>query len=314
MNKSERLNDLMIYLNNKNYFNLKNIMERYKISKSTALRDIQSLEEIGMPIFSETGRNGRYGILKNRLLSPIVFTVDEMYALYFAMITLNAYESTPFHLSVETLKQKFETCISNDHINTIHKMEQILSFDVSRHHNSSPLLNDILRMAVEEKVCRITYNKRGSATDFCVQFIHISASYGQWYVTALNFINDKVQVFRCDKIITLDESTEHAPKPIRELTDLLADSFKYRDATDFEVEIQPKGVDLFHKEHYPSMKLYLEGKRYYIRGFYNKEEETFIANYFLNYTDNIVSIKPHKLKRLLQDKILALQLYYAGIE
>lgn len=39
-------------------------MQEYGISKSTAIRDIQSLEEIGMPIFSETGRNGRYGILK----------------------------------------------------------------------------------------------------------------------------------------------------------------------------------------------------------------------------------------------------------
>lgn len=112
MRKSTRLNDMMIFLNDKSFFNLKDIMQEYGISKSTAIRDIQSLEEIGMPIFSETGRNGRYGILKNRLLSPIIFTVDEMYALYFAMLTLNAYESTPFHLSIEKLKIKFETCLS----------------------------------------------------------------------------------------------------------------------------------------------------------------------------------------------------------
>ncbi len=105
MRKSTRLNDMMIFLSDKSFFNLKDIMQEYGISKSTAIRDIQSLEEIGMPIFSETGRNGRYGILKNRLLSPIIFTVDEMYALYFAMLTLNAYESTPFHLSIEKLKK-----------------------------------------------------------------------------------------------------------------------------------------------------------------------------------------------------------------
>lgn len=69
-------------------------MERYSISKSTALRDVQSLEEIGMPIYSKAGRNGYYGILPNRLLSPIVFTIDEVHALYFSMQTLNAYQST----------------------------------------------------------------------------------------------------------------------------------------------------------------------------------------------------------------------------
>ena len=52
MNKSERLHDMMIYLNNRNYFNLSDLMEKYNISKSTALRDIQSLENIGIPIFS----------------------------------------------------------------------------------------------------------------------------------------------------------------------------------------------------------------------------------------------------------------------
>jgi predicted DNA-binding transcriptional regulator YafY len=310
MRKSERINDMILYLNNKNYFNLKDIMERYGISKSTALRDIQSLEEIGMPIFSETGRNGRYGILKNRLLSPIIFTIEEMYALYFAMITLKAYESTPFHLSVSALKQKFETCISNEHINVIHKMEKILSLEVKKHHNSSPFLKDILKMAIEETVCKITYNKRGTEIQCTVQFFDISATYGQWYVTAFNFNTKKVQVFRCDKISSLCEDINYHSKPIDELTNLSATILKQDGATDFEVEISPKGVDLFYKEHYPSMQLYKEGQQYIIRGFYNIGEENFIANYFLNYTDNIISIKPQILKKLLQSKIFILKNYY----
>ncbi|EAD4976821.1 HTH domain-containing protein, partial [Listeria monocytogenes] len=58
MNKSERLNDMMLFLNDKNTFQLSDIMTKYDISRSTAIRDIKSLEEIGMPIYSERGRNG----------------------------------------------------------------------------------------------------------------------------------------------------------------------------------------------------------------------------------------------------------------
>lgn len=112
MKKSERLNDMMRYLNGREFFNLSNLMEKYNISKSTALRDVTSLEQLGMPIFAEHGRHGRYGILKNRLLSPIIFTIDEVYALYFAMLTLESYQSTPFHLSVNKLNEKFEHCLS----------------------------------------------------------------------------------------------------------------------------------------------------------------------------------------------------------
>lgn len=52
MKKSERLNDMMRYLNGREFFNLSDLMEKYNISKSTALRDISSLEQLGMPIYS----------------------------------------------------------------------------------------------------------------------------------------------------------------------------------------------------------------------------------------------------------------------
>ncbi len=314
MGKTERINDIMMYLKDKNYFNLKDIMDRYNISKSTALRDIRSLEEIGMPIFSEAGRNGRYGILNNRLLSPIIFTIDEMYALYFAMITLKAYESTPFHLSLSVLKQKFETCISKQHIEVLSKMEKILSLEVSKHYNSSPFLKEILKMAIDETIAKITYSRKGTEVHYTVQFFDISAIYGQWYVTAFNFNTNYVQVFRCDKIRALSEGKGYRAKSIDELSVLSAAVFKHEGATDFEVAISSKGVDLFYKEHYPSMKLHSEDKQYVIKGFYNIGEENFITNYFLKYTDNITSIKPKKLKKLLEDKISCLGSHYNRIE
>lgn len=310
MSKSERINDMMIYLSNKNFFHLKDIMNKYDISKSTALRDIQSLEEIGMPIYSEPGRNGHYGILENRLLSPIIFTVDEMYALYFSMLTLNAYESTPFHLSVETLKQKFELCLSKEHIYIIHKMEEILTLSSSKHPNSSPFLKDILQIAIEEKICEITYDKKGIEKNYYVQFFDISSSYNQWYSTGFNFETNKVQIFRCDKILSLSTNTTYPSKPMKDLKKQSSNIFKHDDAIDFEIGILPRGIDLFYKEHYPSMQLYFKEEQYFIRGFYNKGEESFIANYLINYADTIVSIKPKSLQNLILEKLTTLKEYY----
>ena len=50
--------------------------------------------------------------------------MDEVYALYFAMLTLEAYESTPFHLSVNQLNEKFENCLSNEQNKQIHRMKK----------------------------------------------------------------------------------------------------------------------------------------------------------------------------------------------
>lgn len=303
MNKSERLNDMMLFLNDKNLFNLIDVMDRYSISKSTALRDIQSLEQIGMPIYSQLGRNGYYGVLQNRLLSPIVFTIDEVFALYFSMLTLKSYETTPFHLSVEKLKQKFENCLATEKIEMLHKIQKVFSLDSIQHNNCCDFLKDILQFAIEERVCEIKYRKKDIENWYSVQFFDISSAYGQWYATGYNFETNSMQVFRCDKVLDIKENTEYPPKPFADFIKPADMLYKTSNATDFEIVISKKGVNLFYKEHYPSMKLYFEDGKYVIQGFYNKGEENFITSYLIGYGENILSIKPVELSKLMVEKL-----------
>ncbi len=308
--KSERINDMMLYLNNRNSFHLKDIMEKYNISKSTALRDIKSLEEIGMPIYSELGRNGYYGVLQNRLLSPIVFNTDEVFALYFSMLTLRAYESTPFHLSIEKLKQKFENCFSSEKIELLKKTEKVLRLDIIPKSNYCEFLKDILQFAIEEKVCEIQYLKKDVAKHYVLQFFDVSATFGQWYAVGYDFNAEKIQVFRCDKVLAVKESKLYQPKSIsyfKVSADML---YKTSTATEFEVLVSGKGIDIFQKEHYPSMRLDIENGQNYIRGFYNQGEEDFIASYFIGYGETILSIEPTKLSKLICEKIEKLQLHF----
>lgn len=303
MNKSERINNMMLFLNDKSSFNLRDLMEKYSISKSTALRDIETLERIGMPIYSQHGRNGYYGILRNKLLSPIVFNIDEVFAMYFSMLTLRAYETTPFHLSMENLKKKFENCLSAEKINMLRSIERVFSLAAIQHKNHCRFLNDILQFAIEEKVCIVAYRKIAVEQEYTIQFFNISSAYGQWYATGYNFETDSPKVFRCDKISSIEESSKYHSKSLDEFTKPADVLYKLQDATDFEVEISQKGADLFYKEHYPSMELYTEQGRCVIRGFYNKGEEKFIANYFIAYGDNLLSIQPTALKSLILERL-----------
>lgn len=309
MNKSERLNDMMIYLNDKNSFNLKDLMNKYCISKSTALRDLQSLEEIGMPIYSQSGRNGYYGLLPNRLLSPIVFNIDEVFALYFSMLTLKAYDTTPFHLSVDKLKQKFENCLSSEKIVMLHKIERVFSLGVIQHNNHCHFLKDILQFAIEERVCKIRYRKKDDEKWYNIQFFNISSAYGQWYATGYNFETNSTQVFRCDKVLAIQENIKYQPKPFADFIKPADMLYKARNATEFDIVVTKKGVDIFYKEHYPSMKLYMKDDQYTIKGFYNKGEEDFITNYFIGFGENILSIHPFSLKYLIINKLDSLKKY-----
>jgi len=302
MKKSERLNDMIRYLNSRDYFNLSDLMAKYNISKSTALRDISSLEQLGMPIFAEHGRHGRYGILKNRLLSPIIFTIDEVYALYFAMLTLESYQSTPFHLSVQKLNEKFENCLSNNQIQQIHKMKKVLQFEVNQHTNVSRFLDKILKSILHESSCKIQYLKNNEQKSHHVQFFKISAKFGQWYATGIEYNTNKYRVFRCDRISFIEEQCMNSHYSIDELISRSLEIYQSEKSIDFEVEILAQAKDIFYKEHYPSMKIEF-GDKTFVKGFYNPGEEEFIATYFMKYGHNVKSVKPESLKQIIQDKV-----------
>lgn len=301
---------MMLYLNDKNSFNLKDIMKRYNISKSTALRDIKSLEEIGMPVYSKLGRNGCYGILQNKLLSPILFNLDEVFALYFSMLTLRAYESTPFHLSVERLKQKFENCLSPEKIELLRKTEKVFSLGAVIQNNHCEFLKDILKFAIEEKVCEVKYLKNGTEKTYFIQFSEVSATFGQWYAVGFNFEKGNIQVLRCDKVLSVKESMRYTPKLLAYFIDAGDKLYNKNNATEFEVLVSEKGRDIFQKENYPSMRLDLENGQYYVRGFFNEGEENFIARYLIGYAETIISIKPASLSRIIIEKIEQLQKHY----
>lgn len=65
MKKVERLNQMLRFINQKQIFTLKDLMNEFQISKRTALRDITSLEEMGTPLFAEYGRYGGYRLIKS---------------------------------------------------------------------------------------------------------------------------------------------------------------------------------------------------------------------------------------------------------
>ena len=197
MNKSQRINDMLIFLNKKRQFNLKDIMNRYHISKSTALRDIASLETLGIPIYSDLGRNGSYKILSNDLLSPIIFSIDEISALYFSMLTLENYNMCPFDIDLQKLKEKFENSISEQQLSKITKIEKILQPEVRKTISNSQLriILDIL-LHRQEEFFPIKYEEQSLQ----VQFIKLFSYKEDWYVEVINKDTGQKEELSCQSI------------------------------------------------------------------------------------------------------------------
>ena len=188
-------------------------------------------------------------------------------------------------------------------------MKQVFRLGAVRHPNESRYLKEILYNAIEEQPCQIEYEKHG-LKKYIVQFFDIFSAYGQWYGTAYNFEAQKTQVFRCDKIQAVSPSTQFRGKKLSEFQKPADELYKEKDAVEFEVQISEKGLDLFYKEHYPSMQLCAENNQYSIHGFYNRGEEKFIADYFIRFSFSVLSVKPISLKEIISKRLNELSSYY----
>ena len=114
MKKSERLNQELFFLRTHPQFNLNQLMKTFGISKSTALRDIEALENLGVPLYVENGRYGGYRVLNKPLLPPIYFNENEVLAIFFSLQLLKLVAESPFGHSYQQIQQKLLHSITKE--------------------------------------------------------------------------------------------------------------------------------------------------------------------------------------------------------
>jgi len=202
MNKSKRLLELMMTVNRKRKFTVRELAEEFGVSSRTILRDLQELSELGVPLYSEVGPHGGYQVLRERILPPIAFTEDEAVALFFASHALRHYSSLPFEAESASALNKFYNCMSGDVRDVIDQMKNRVDFVTPARQAEAPHLSILLDGAIHQKVLRIEYESREGISSREIQPVGIYASSGLWYCPAYCFRQGDIRVFRCDRIIS----------------------------------------------------------------------------------------------------------------
>ncbi len=213
MSKSKRLLDLMMTVNRKRKFTVKELAEEFSVSTRTILRDLQELGELGVPLYSEVGPHGGYQVLNERILPPIAFTEEEAVAIFFASHALRHYKYLPFKEESVAALQKFYHYMSGDVRDRIDEMKHRIDFVTPARQAEFPYLAILLEAATGQKVLQIDYETKGKRMDRAIQPIGIYASNGLWYCPAYCFLRGGIRVFRCDRIHTADYAVS-GPAPL----------------------------------------------------------------------------------------------------
>jgi len=212
MHKAQRLIQLMMIVNEKRRFTIRELSEELGVSRRTIMRDLQELEELGVPLYSEVGAAGGYRVLNDKMLPPIHFTENEATALFFAGQSLQRYSELPFEAETASALRKFYARLPGDVRRRIDRLKRRLAFWVPPRDVRAPHLRGLLEAALDRAFVEIEYDGAAERTNRRIRPDGVYAMNGLWYVEAYCERSGGRRVFRADRVLALSPAGGEPPE------------------------------------------------------------------------------------------------------
>ena len=203
MSKAKRLLDILMFVTAKKNFTAQEIADEFNISIRTVHRYILDLSDMGMPIYSEQGRNGGYTVLTSRLLPPILFTEEEVVSIFFAFQSLNYYRNLPFDSEITSVEHKLYSSLQSEAKTKVDKIRSYIAFWNPKRTIDTPFLKDILEHSIENKNLHIQYESKSGMRKKHIRPIGVYAHDGLWYLPAYDYHKKKILLYRVDRILSI---------------------------------------------------------------------------------------------------------------
>ncbi|KRK36018.1 helix-turn-helix transcriptional regulator [Levilactobacillus parabrevis] len=204
MNKTDRINTMMRYINNRQYFTIRELMTQFNVSRSTVIRDLNTIQELGMPLTASVGRDGGYAVLQNQLLPAVQFNSEELKALFVSFLaTLNT--QLPYLQNRNTLTEKLVAIASQAQQDNLLTLQELLVFDHTNPRNpklteltdyAPALLKPLLNACLTTRQLILTT----ATTTQTVWIRHVFSRQANWYVDAWDLTGHRLVQIAIDRL------------------------------------------------------------------------------------------------------------------
>lgn len=316
MSKASRLIELMITINAKRHFTVRELADEFSVSRRTILRDLQALEQAGFPLYSEVGAAGGYHVLKERVLPPITFSESEAKALFFACQSLQYYRNLPYKEETDSALKKFLNSLTPDMQHSIMQIQNRIVFWTPDRHCDSPLLKELFYAITEGQAIVISYSSIKSDSVRTIIPIGLYAMNGLWYCPAYCTKSNSVREFRVDRIVDMKKADAISvkkyslPNSIHEYLD------KLEIGTDYHIKIKLTSIGVKRCESEfllaRGLQISLTGEGFIEMDILQSTLE-WVAEYLLSLGKHATVLEPPELVDLLKEKTCELYHHYFNV-
>jgi predicted DNA-binding transcriptional regulator YafY len=297
MSKIKRLERILLSINSKKHFTLKELAAEFNVSTRTIQRDLLKLIEMGLPIISEFGPHGGYRMKNDRILPPIGFTEMEASAILYSMRSFDV-ECFPFQIQSRSVINKLLHFLPEDAKENWEQVQKRLyvQFPLPSNNTVAPIL---LEAAIKQKIATVLYQMKEQKIYCNLQVIGIFCEKGEWYCPAYCYTLMDFHIFKLEDIS--QAVINHEQMVVKDFSDVTILNWPSvinpRDTLELDAEISPAGLQ-YCKAH-PFLKQFIVKKSQNVHGLKGKVLTTYIervAEYLWPLKTNITLYFPQEVK------------------
>ena len=194
-----RLFEIVYILLNKKSITAKELSEHFEVSQRTIYRDIDTLCECGIPIYTSKGKGGGIGLLDSFILNKSILSEDEQNEILCALKSLQATNYKDNNSVLSKLSNLFGTTNTN-----------WIEIDFSGWNSNSEENFSLLKHAIlNTKVVSFDYySSYGEKTTRSVEPLQLWFKDKNWYLKAFCKLKESYRIFRLSRIKNLFISDE----------------------------------------------------------------------------------------------------------
>ncbi|PKN97631.1 MAG: YafY family transcriptional regulator [Chloroflexi bacterium HGW-Chloroflexi-4] len=202
--KIDRLVAILVILLGKERVQAKDLAEKFEVSVRTILRDIEAINQAGIPIVTFQGANGGIGIAEGYRLDKSVLTADEMAAIISTLQGIDGAVNTRTHA---VLMDKLKNSLTMPQLETLDNKLNRIVIDLSPWQDDAATREKLAVILSAIETCKpleFSYNDSGGVkTRRTVEPYSLILKAQNWYVYAWCTLRNNFRYFRVSRLAEL---------------------------------------------------------------------------------------------------------------
>ncbi len=239
MNRFDRALAILLLLRSGRTLSAPDLAQRLEVSIRTIYRDIETLSEVGVPVYAEAGRTGGFRLMEGYFLPPIAFTVGEATSLLTGLALLDRLRAKPFASELDSAAHKLLAAVPDSLRHVLSQAQQVIGFEAipndvfhpervqAAQENARPSPDDsyraeaqaitvFLKCIFDKQAVRFAYHSPYGR----VQDTQVVVPYGilwdrdRWYLIGRRLIGGvEPRLWRADRVTTITSDPQHVEYP-----------------------------------------------------------------------------------------------------